>query len=82
MHSTPELIQIGSLKTWMAPECISLNRSPMRATAYPFASARSARALDRESSPWFASLDGQWRFRMADRPEAVSLADVAAETDC
>jgi len=81
MHSTPELIQIGSLKTWMAPECISLNRSPMRATAYPFASARSARALDREASPWFASLDGQWRFRMADRPEAVSLADVAAETD-
>ncbi len=79
MQTTPELIHIGSLKTWMAPECISINRLPMRATLYPFPSAQSARSLDRGKSPWFQLLNGQWQFRAADRPENVTLANISAE---
>lgn len=81
MQSFPELLQVGALKTWIAPECVSLNRIPMRATSYPFPTAREARSLDREKSPWFQLLDGQWQFKMAGHPEAVIAEDVAAETD-
>lgn len=65
----------------MSPECISLNRLPMRATLYPFPTARDAASLDREKSPWYQSLNGPWQFRMAERPEKVVPADVAVETD-
>jgi beta-galactosidase len=81
MQTTPDLIHIGSLKSWMAPECVSINRLPMRATIYPFPSAQSARSADREKSPWFQLLNGQWQFKAADRPENVSLADIAADGD-
>ena len=53
----------------------------MRATAYPFPSATLARTLNREKSPWFQSLNGQWQFKMATRPEEVTVDDVAAATD-
>ena len=81
LPATPELLHLGARKSWVAPECISLNRLPMRATAYPFPTARDARRLDRARSPWFRLLDGQWSFRMADRLEDVKAADVAADTD-
>ncbi len=81
MRSTPELLEIGALKTWISPECISVNRVPMRATTYPFPTEESALSRDRDTTPWYLSLNGQWQFRMADRPEHVSLADVSAETD-
>jgi len=77
----PDLLEIGPLKTWMAPEQLALNRLPMRSTLYPFPTAESARAGGREQSPWFQLLDGTWHFKMAARPEAVTRADVAAETD-
>ena len=81
MHDPLELIQIGPLKTWMSPESLAVNRLLARATAYPFPSARAARSLDREKSPWFQLLSGQWHFKMAARPEAVAREDIAAETD-
>ena len=74
-------LQAGLLKTWMAPECVALNRLPMRATLYPFATRQDAATLDREKSPWFQPLNGDWSFRMADRPEAVTVADISGETD-
>lgn len=81
MRSTPDLLELGALKTWIAPECVSLNRVPMRATTYPFPDEASALQRDREASPWYQSLNGQWQFRMASRPEEVTPADVAADTD-
>lgn len=74
-------LQLGTLKTWISPECVSLNRLPMRSTLYPFASAKSALTLDREQSPWYRSLNGKWHFKMVDRPEHVAPGDVAAETN-
>jgi beta-galactosidase len=81
MQPTPDLIHIGSLKTWMAPECVSINRLPMRATIYPFASAQSARSVDREKTPWFQLLNGQWQFKAVDRPANVTVADIALDGD-
>ena len=81
MQTTPDLLHIGPLKSWMAPECISINRLPMRSTLYPFPTAQSARTMDREKTPWFQLLNGQWEFKAAPRPEEVLPCDVAAETD-
>ena len=76
-----DLLQIGPLKSWMAPECVAINRLPMRAPLYPFPPDASGPVFDRASSPWFQDLNGQWQFRMAARPEEVSREDVAVETD-
>src|SRR6266403_642538 len=72
MQPSPDLIRIGSLKSWMAPECVSINRLPMRATLYPFPSPQTARSVDREKTPWFQLLNGQWRFKAVERPESVA----------
>lgn len=81
MRNSPELLHIGSLKSWITPECISINRLPMRATLYPFPSAASAKTGTREKTPWFQPLNGPWQFKAAPRPEEVTLDDVAADTD-
>jgi len=81
MADTPSLLQIGSLKTWIAPECLQNNRLPMRATLYPFPKPTEARGLDRRKSPWFQLLNGRWQFKMAARPEEVVADDVAEKTD-
>jgi len=81
MKTRTDLIQTGTLKTWCAPECISIGRLPMRSTLYPFPDAKTARTLDRSRSPWFQQLNGEWRFKMASCPEKVSADDTAAATN-
>ncbi len=49
----------------------------MRTTFHRFPDDESAASLDRSRSPWFRSLDGEWDFRLADRPDAVTWDDVA-----
>ncbi|MBS0663295.1 MAG: DUF4981 domain-containing protein [Verrucomicrobia bacterium] len=66
-----ELLQTGSLKTWQSPETLSLNRLAARATLYPYPTAEAARANQREQSPWWCSLNGDWDFRLVARPEDV-----------
>lgn len=75
------LLQINSLKTWISPETVEINRLPMKATLYPFTSEKAALSLDRNQSPWFRLLNGKWRFKMAPKPEAVTVEDTAATTD-
>ncbi len=73
MSSSRELLHLGAMPSWMSPECISINRLPMRATLYPFPDARAARTLGRTRSPWFQGLDGAWQFRLAEGPGAVTV---------
>lgn len=79
--SSTNLLQLGSTKTWISPETISLGRLPMRSTLYPFQDRGSAKTLDRGKSRWFQSLNGSWRFRMAADPESVVPGDTADGTD-
>jgi len=69
-----------STRYWENPELISLNRVPMRATAFSFDSVAAAKSVDRDKSPWFQSLDGEWRFKMHKNPADVKPADVATAT--
>jgi len=66
-------------RTWAMPEITSSGRLPMRSPLVPYPDLASARADIRDGSPWFRRLDGQWRFRLAHRPEDVpdNFADPA-----
>lgn len=66
--------------TWRDPQTISYGRLPARSPLIGHPDAASARA-GREASPWFRSLDGTWRFAGLDRPEDVTGAHVADDTD-
>jgi beta-galactosidase len=53
----------------------------MRSTFYSHPDAESARRMAREKSPWFMSLDGKWKFRLAGKPEQVEANDVLPRTN-
>jgi beta-galactosidase len=60
--SLDALLFPGGRPSWMRPEIASLDRLPPRAT------------LARVPSKWVASLDGEWDFRLAARPEEAARA--------
>ena len=72
-----ELLNIGARPSWMAPELVQVNRLPMRATLKPFPDAQGA--LGNADSPWVQSLNGDWNFHLAPRPQAIPAAFVNPE---
>ncbi len=72
-----ELLNIGARASWMAPEITSINRLPMRATLFPFDSIDAARLGNRENSPFFQLLNGDWDFHLAPRPDDVPADFIA-----
>jgi beta-galactosidase len=73
------LFERGGAKTWMHPETVSLGRLPARATLYPYPD--TAAALARQASPYVRSLNGDWRFHLAARPEDALEAFVQPDFD-
>jgi beta-galactosidase len=67
-----QLLNMGDIKTWIAPEISSINRLPARATLFPFPDATTAQTRQREASPWFQCLNGEWDFKLLNRPEEVT----------
>ena len=53
------------------PELTGMNRLPARATLYPFQNIEDALSMDRTKSPWFQSLNGNWKFKLFSKPEEV-----------
>ncbi|MFC4455676.1 glycoside hydrolase family 2 TIM barrel-domain containing protein [Deinococcus sonorensis] len=62
----------GAVRPWQTPELQQLGRLPARATLYPFETPDQARAGERAHSPWVESLNGEWTFFLAARPEEVA----------
>jgi len=56
-------------ETLLRPELFEINRLPARSPLTPYPSATAARLA--EESPWRRSLDGDWRFRLVDRPSSA-----------
>ncbi len=71
------LLTQGSTRTWVHPETVQLGRLPARASLIPYPDAGSA--LGGQASPYVLSLNGDWRFTLVDRPEAIP--DDFAEPD-
>ena len=60
MSALEQLLYLGGCPSWQLPEVPSLNRLPAHAT------------LDRAGGPRHRSLDGEWRFKLAPRPEEAA----------
>ncbi len=56
------------LLEWQDPEIVGVNKLPARAEALPFADAASAATLDRAKTPFYKSLNGNWKFHWVGRP--------------
>ena len=59
----------GSPPDWENPHLLQRNRLPARASFVPFAEPAQALAGDGENSSRYFSLNGQWQFSWAPRPE-------------
>ncbi|MGD9703061.1 MAG: glycoside hydrolase family 2 TIM barrel-domain containing protein [Acidimicrobiia bacterium] len=73
------LPDIGSSRPWADPEIVSIGRLPMRSPLVAHPTVEAARASDRTASPWWRSLNGDWRFQLFDHPDVVPPDAVAAE---
>ncbi|QUD86269.1 glycoside hydrolase family 2 TIM barrel-domain containing protein [Phenylobacterium montanum] len=76
-----DLFHFGAVRSWVHPETFQVGRLPARATLWPFPDAASALAWRREASPFVRLLNGDWRFSLAERPEAVPKAFVRPDFD-
>ncbi len=54
---------------WENPAVFQINREPARATFLPFADERSAMADEYGRSPWYSSLNGNWKFQWSPTPD-------------
>ncbi|MBW7862921.1 MAG: DUF4981 domain-containing protein [Candidatus Hydrogenedentes bacterium] len=53
---------------WENPDIFGINKEAPSATKMPFPDAESARGKARGESPWFKSLDGNWKFNWVPKP--------------
>ena len=70
-RKTMSHLLIHHAKPWETPELTEINRLPARATLYPFENEEQALSCNREKSPWFQCLNGEWKFALVDKPENV-----------
>ncbi len=61
---------------WENPHVVGRNKEPGRASFIPYADAETALDGEREQSPAFKLLNGDWQFRMFSNPDAVQPEDV------
>ena len=62
----------------LQPELFEINRLPARPPLEPYPTAADARAD--AGSPWRRTLDGEWRFRLVDSPDAAPTRWTAPTT--
>ena len=62
-----------TMKEWIDPEVNEVNRLPMHTWYFPYESVDKALLGDKTSSQNFLSLNGNWKFSMANSPAERSL---------
>jgi beta-galactosidase len=65
----PAVPHMYDTEPWEDPQITELNREPARATAYSFETEADALSGDREQSSRCLSLNGQWNFYFASKPD-------------
>jgi len=56
---------------WENPQVVERNKEPGHATLVPYADEPTALAGDRKASPYFKSLNGEWKFQYAPNPASA-----------
>jgi beta-galactosidase len=67
-------LQAQQLNAWADTKVVSINKNPAHCSLIPYPDERTALENRKEDSPFFQSLNGQWKFNWVERP-----ADVPAE---
>jgi len=57
-----------ALPDWENPEVVGINKEPGHCTLTPYPDAGSALEGKRDASPFYKSLDGQWKFNWVQKP--------------
>ncbi|HEX9260613.1 MAG TPA: glycoside hydrolase family 2 TIM barrel-domain containing protein [Acidimicrobiales bacterium] len=73
------LLDAFGVRPWADPAHVASNRLRMRSPLVAYPDAPAARAGS--PSPWRRTLDGRWRFSLADRPEDLTEAHADPDTD-
>lgn len=55
---------------WENPEVFAEGREAVRATAFPYPTAQQALQGFQKNSPWFKSLNGDWKFKFSPAPDS------------
>lgn len=58
-----------SLPEWQSQYATGLNKLEPHAYVWPYADQQAVDTRDHESSPWYQSLDGKWKFRWTRNPD-------------
>src|SRR5690554_1534790 len=53
---------------WENPEIFAINKEPYRATSFPYPNPALALKDEKKQSPYFLSLDGDWKFHWVAKP--------------
>ena len=72
---TPAAAQL--VPEWENPAVVHMNTEPPHATLYPYPDEAAALEFDPLASPWVRSLNGNWRFHWAPRPEERPVGSAA-----
>ena len=70
-----------ALQDWENPRLTGTNKEPGHATLLPFADAGAAITGAPEGSPYYRSLDGEWRFAVAPNPASAPQGFEAPDFD-
>ena len=71
---------VGETRPWADPNVVSINRRAMRSPIVAFSNEETARSRDREQSPWFLSLNGEWSIRRYKDVSEVQPSDLTGST--
>lgn len=63
-----KLLSAQSDTEWENPEIFAVNKEPYRATSFPYPNQALALQDDKEQSPYFLSLEGDWKFHWVAKP--------------
>jgi len=63
------LLSAADAAEWNDLNVLQLNREVPRATMMVYPDAEAAKAYDRTTSPWFQSLNGEWKFNWVRSPK-------------
>lgn len=69
----PAMGQESKPNDWENPQVISINKEKPHATLMPFSTINGALKNDFSKSPWYKSLNGNWKFNWVDSPEKRPL---------
>ena len=56
---------------WENPQVLGINKLPAHATLVPYPNLEMALMAQREESPFFQLLNGQWQFQLVNSPHAA-----------